>query len=789
MKLKTLLTLAVASICSWQSAWADDVVANVTLQEKNSLSSEILAISGIDDIKTVTHLTVTTNPGVQLGAEDWTTLKSMDALEVLDLSNASADAVPDYEFFNCCAYFVTVNLPFDLKTIGQYAFCNKSNLVTVVVPSTVNSIGEAAFSSCQNLETCDISACQITSIPRRCFNECKKLSSFTIPSTVTSIGYEAFCYCEMFTSTLPTDLKHISYAAFCYAAMNNIDVVIPEGAEIDNACFNYSGIKSIEFPTTFYGYVPCFYGCNNLQTVTLKSPTVLVEVSFNSLYAVDNASDITLKVPSHLVASYKSHPVWSKYKDAIAISPAVTDYMVQTDLNLSNSSMRLEGTPNIFFTENASLTIAGNAAQTFNDFSASAYLYPYNTTSSKFTKIVNESANVTVNGDYKQRLYIYYDQTWYFLCLPFDFVVGDVTAESGAFVIRTYDGARRNSEDTDYGNWTANLTSTDEVKAGTGFILQTSDETWVTFKAKAGGTNHVFKKESDEIMIPLAANNSNTAASIANTGWNMVGNPWQAYYNIHKMNYTAPFAVYNRNYGRYDTYSPADDDYALYPFQALFVQCPNGISSIDFPAAGRQMTPEITSQNAARALTPGSRKLFDIQVASDELSDKTRLVVNAEATMDYEIGRDASKFFDNGSATPQICSLDADGIQYAINERPADSGTLRIGILFAEDGEYTLSAVRNDIGQVILTDYETGIKTDLQQHGYTFDAQAGMNNTRFTLSFGGAATGISTMVGNEVSDMEVYTLDGTKVGNTTSGIQKGIYVVRQGQQTHKVIIK
>lgn len=786
MKLKTLLTLAVASLCSSHSAWADDVVANVTLKEKNSLSTEILALSHIDDVKTVTHLTVTTNEGVKMDDEDWTTLQSMTALTELDLSNASADAVPKNEFNGYCANLVTVKLPKDLKTIGRYAFYRKSKLVTVIVPNTVTSIGERAFDRCDNLEFCDISACQITNIPTACFEYCYKLNSFTIPSMVTSIGEYAFYCCENFSSPLPAGLTSIGSYAFQGAAMNNIDVVIKEGMAVNRNIFKYSGIRSIEFPTTFYLYSSCFDYCPNLQTITLKSPTVVLNGG-----VVNNASNITLKVPSHLVATYKSNPEWSQYKDVVAITPALTDYTVQTDLKLSNSSMRLEGTPNVLFTEGASLTIAGNAPQTFNNFTASANASNYNYYYNKFSMIINETADVTINGDYKQRFYTNsnYDIKWYFLCMPFDFIVGDVTAESGQFVIRKYDGARRNAQDASTGNWTANLAADVEVKAGTGFILQTSKQTWVTFKAKAGGTNHAFKKESDEIKTTLAANNTNTEANMANTGWNMVGNPWQTYYNIHKMNYTAPFAVYNGSWRRYETYSPADDDYALSPFQALFVQCPNGISSIDFPADGRQMTSEVTSQNGARMEARSGRKLFDIQVAGDELHDKTRLVVNADATMDYEIGRDASKFFDNGSLTPQIFSLDADGTQYAINERPADNGTLRLGILFAEEGEYTLSAIRNDIGKVVLTDHETGIKTDLQQNAYTFNAQAGMDNTRFTLSFSDAATGISTVVSSERSEMEVYTLDGTKVGSATKGIQKGVYVVRQGQQARKVIIK
>ncbi len=783
-KIKMILTLLLVSVCSWQSAWADDVVVNVTLKETNSLSTEILAIQGINSVAVVTHLTVTTNPGVQLGANDWTTMKSMTALQVLNLSNASADAVPERQFYgsNSCPNLVTVNLPHDLTTIGEEAFDYKNNLVTVVVPSTVTTIGSSAFNYCQKLENCDLSQCNITKIPSNCFSGCYKLQSFTIPSTVTDIGNSAFSDCQQFTSSLPTGLKSLEGGAFYNAAMNGVNVVIPEGMVVNYNTFDYSGISSIEFPTSYYREVSCYNHCSNLTQVTLKSPTMV-----SDSWAVNNASSITLKVPSHLIALYKSDPQWSKYHDAVAISPAVTDYTVSANLNLSNSSIRMEGTPSLFFTSNASLTIAGSSAQTFNNFTASAYCYNYPYSYNYYTMILNEAANVTLSGDYKLRYQTRASQQWYFLCMPFDFLVGDVSVKSGSFVIRKYNGARRNTENSNSGNWSANLANDVEITAGTGFILQTSEETVVTFKAKAGGTNHAFKKNSDVIDITLAANNSNDQASAANTGWNMVGNPWQTYYNIHNMNYTAPFAVYTGS--NYETYSPDDDDVALEPFQALFVQCPSGVTSIGFPANGRQLTSVVTAANPTNTRAAEGRQLFDIQIAKGELRDKTRLVVNAKAAMDYEIGRDASKFFAEDTATPQIYSLGADGTQYAINERPAGSGTLQLGILFAADGEYTFSAIRNEVGQVILTDHETGIKTDLQQKSYTFEAKAGTSDTRFSLTFGDGATSISTIKGQAVVEKEVYSLDGFKVGNSTSGLKKGVYVVREGQKTQKVIIK
>lgn len=777
-----MLTFLFVGVCSWQSAWADDVVANVTMKETNSLSSEILALSGIDDVKTVTKLTVTTNEGVKLGDEDWTTLSSMAALVDLDLSNASADAVPEREFYDHCPNLANVKLPKDLKTIGEFAFGSKENLVTVEVPSTVTSIGWSAFGHCSKLITCDISSCLLTTIPGGCFINCTLLNSFTIPSTVTEIGSDAFRDCSNFTSLLPANLKKIGSNAFAYADMVNVDVVLNENVDVDYNAFSNSNIKSITLPTTYYEHKDLFSGCSNLTTVTFKSPTLV-----SGSYAVSNASDITLVVPSHLIAAYKSDNNWSKYKDVVAISPAVTEYTVNTDLKLSNSSIRMEGSPSLYFNEGISFGIYGNAAQAFTNFTSSSDISGAWPSNYKCSMIFNENADVTISGDYKQRFYT--DQSyWKFLCLPFDFVVEDVTADNGSFVIRTYDGNSRNTNNSDTGNWSDNMDASTEIKAGTGFILRTSENTWVTFKAKTGGTNNAFKKQSDELKTPLAANNSNTSASAANTGWNMVGNPWPTYYNIHKLNYTVPFAVYNEGNGRYDTYSPADDDYALIPFQALFVQRPNNVTSFDAPADGRQLTSEITSQNARKRSADG-RKLFDIQVSDGEFLDKTRLVVNADAALDYEIGRDASKFFADGTSTPQIYSIGSDDTQYAINERPEGDGTLRIGIIFAADGEYTLSAVRNSLGKVILKDHFTGEETNLEQNSYTFEAEAGMCNARFTIRYAAGTTGIQAVDNGMSADKEVYTLDGIRMGNTTEGLQKGVYVVRQGQKTQKVIVK
>jgi hypothetical protein len=231
-----------------------------------------------------------------------------------------------------------------------------------------------------------------------------------------------------------------------------------------------------------------------------------------------------------------------------------------------------------------------------------------------------------------------------------------------------------------------------------------------------------------------------------------------------------------------------DDDYAIRPNEAFFVQSP-GSASITFPVDGRQLTSTIESQNASRALFGSDRKILDVQIAYGEMTDKTRLVVNPEASLDYELSCDAGKIMSMDADAPQIYSLGLNNTQYAINERPAENGELNLGVVFRHKGEYIISAVRNSMGEVFLKDNETGIATDLSKNSYSFSANAGTTESRFTLSFSRGTTGINTLDVNDDAQEEVFTLDGQRVAGSRESLKKGVYVIRKGQQTQKVIIK
>jgi hypothetical protein len=117
------------------------------------------------------------------------------------------------------------------------------------------------------------------------------------------------------------------------------------------------------------------------------------------------------------------------------------------------------------------------------------------------------------------------------------------------------------------------------------------------------------------------------------------------------------------------------------------------------------------------------------------------------------------------------------GVRYAIDERPLGSGEFSLGMQLTEAGSYTLQLqefVSNGTS-VVLTDHATGQKTDLTCSAYTFTAQAGTINNRFTVCLGGDITGISSVQHETKTDSRYYNLNGQRV--TEGQCENGVYVV------------
>ena len=816
----------------------------VNLTQAGSLGTEVLY--NVDHVKEVRKLVIQGN----MNDEDWERVNMMTNLFELDLTATTVTSLPP---INPGSFFHKIQLPAGLMRIeasalksirldeitfpntltfiGSEAF-RYTRIKEAIIPESVTSIGTYAFACNQSLNKV-IWPTQVKEIPNYCFDGDRNINTFDLPEGLTTIGNYAFRYNYYCNYQLPSTIQSIGHYAFTcanqietitipantslgagsfYSCNNLKKVTMGEGCTYSSDVAYYgfdsssstsmpgtntfngcSSLEEVEFPTTMNAInrLNMFSGCTSLKKVKYKSPTLIGGDNYNKVFS-GLGTDIVVYVPSYLVNAYKLDPYWYNYNIMGFSTADVTDWTINNTLTFYSQD-RFEGTPNVNLQSNGKWTINGTSAQNINNFYTWYSSQESGGGVSYVSKLISNCDNVNISGTYRHGYYLYnkyksgsytYNGRWHFICLPFDIKVSDITTSDDArFAIRYYDGASRAANGTG-GNW-KNYAADDIIPAGTGFIVQASKPCWIYFYALDNeskqyvASNEIFTKALD----------ANVAEQNSNKGWNLVGNPWLCPYNIHKLNFTGAITVYDGYNRTYTAYSIIDDDYAIRPNQAFFVQCPDEVTEISFPVDGRQMSYTIESQNGVKAQTPQkqTRWLIDLELSDGEQTDKTRFVLNEEASMDYETSRDASKFFEAGTACPQLYTIE-NGEPLAINERPMSDGNVYLGIMVAQSGTYSISAPRNQFQHITLIDLETGKETDLCTGSYTFSAGAGTDESRFMLSLNGSSVvdGVedveSSMLKVENPANTTYSLDGRRV---VSQPQKGVYIING----KKVVIK
>lgn len=793
---------------------------SVNLLEPGSLGTEVLY--HVNHLKDVRNLKI---KGA-MNEDDWNKIDMMENINILDLSEADVEVIPESQFDgSTISKFI---LPNKLKTISDYAFryCRDEELA---IPESVKTIGQKAFynSRLRNLNIPNVTSLGVSgfyynallsninlseslyTIPDDCFNQCYSLVSVNggihLPDKVGTLGQSAFAYCSGLNLRWRQTSSVVFKSSSLYAT--GIDsLFIPEGSTIGGSLAeSCSRLVYAELPTSFYncGVYDVLDYCSKLNTLVLKSPTVVGGSAYTNILNGVTKSNVTLRVPDYLVNAYKLDEYWYDFNIEGFSTEEVKDWKIQKDLTLYARD-RFKGNPNLVLTVPGGLNILGETGMEINNLIVNTN---YNNTGVG-SRFISHNDGVKINGKL-QLSYYTSAKKWYFISLPFDIKVSEIVPATGMkYAIRYYDGANRAQNGTG-GNW-KNYEADDIIEAGTGFIYQTSQDGWTNFYPM----DDESKQNIASNKMFVKALEANPSEKNSNKGWNLVGNPWQAYFNNHSVNFIAPITVWNGT--TYVAYSLIDDDYAIKPNEAFFVQCPEEINSISFPITGRQMTSEITNQSGAKPRMFGAnlenRQLIDLSVAKGDLMDKTRVVVNEGASADYETGVDASKFFSMDGTVPQVYTLVGEATECAINERPVDEGLVKVGFIAPEEGSYTFALVRNEAKTVVLIDHETGTTTDLTAGEYNFTAAQGTWNNRFELMITPAeptaivgvdgnkdtkvaATGEGIVVEGTEGRVVVYSVDGKKVaeqpvdGTATISVAKGTYLVRTAKGTAKVTVR
>ena len=166
-----------------------------------------------------------------------------------------------------------------VTSIGNFMFCNWTELSDITIPGTVTKIGESAFSGCAGL------------------------TAITIPTSVTDLGQSAFAGC--------TGLKELTLPIGLDAAVSTSYPVFDKCASIEKITF--TGIVSHDYSSESSPFTPwristtlneivlsdeltsigkyAFYGCTALKTITIPSSVTSI-----GDYAFAGCSNLTFAV-------------------------------------------------------------------------------------------------------------------------------------------------------------------------------------------------------------------------------------------------------------------------------------------------------------------------------------------------------------------------------------------------------------------------------------------------------------------------------------------------------------
>ena len=720
--------------------------------------------------------------------------------------------------FSACRSLRTVKIPTKLKEIPWYTFDGCNSLQSVELHDSITGIGDYSFRYC-NLREITLPK-STTWVGGYAFNGNSNLSKVTLNEGLIDIWAYAFQDTAIDTLNCPSTLRNIYNAAFA-GCRNLRQINLNEGlTRIEVYALANNKATEIVLPSSLeYCSQSAFDDCDSLVTIEARSVMPPNTGSGCPLTGTDLTKAV-LYVPVWSLAEYQLATGWNQFytfrtsdfmpqyvkvnKDFYFTLRDELDPDYRPDIELTVTNNQITDSQGNSDYQHGNLTISGRSKLAVNDFSM--VLSPYAKYSYEQNYYYNENyrylrpTSLIVKGEMRAENVTInlWNATnrWQFVSFPFDVKVSDIVPvdSTTSWVIRGHSGAERAA-----GNAAAvwqNLSADDVLQAGKGYIMQcfkpndkngSYDAAQFTVRPLTTTVNRQQIFNADNRTVALE---EHLAEFEHNRSWNLIGNPYPSYFDTRFLDFGAPFMVWNSNNQNYEAYSPVDDSYILAPAEAFFVQRPVDQESITFLKDGRQTDryartlveeePASAPQRIRAAYdsnthTAAQRTVFNITLAKDgQQADRTRVVINEAATMQYDLSRDAAKFTGTEPAVSQIFTING-ATRYAINERPLNNGQALLGLHFGTDGTYTIGLSNQPDGQVTLEDRLTGTKLQLNgTAGYSFTAKAGDSTDRFVLHFDAVATGINAATANEADrNDDTYTLDGRKVNNPTA---PGLYI-------------
>lgn len=303
------------------------IVARCFDNKKNLVNIEIpdtvvyIGDYAFDDCTGLTSMEVP-NSVTYMGEEAFSGCNNLTSVKLSD----NLKEIKDYSFSGCDK-LQDINIPNAVTNIGKGAFSNCSSLKKVSISNPIEikdntfyqcsnleevqllggalGIGDNAFYSCIKLS--DITILDVSeeydgkySIGANSFSKCQSLTEITIPKNFTRIGSGAFSDCSNLEKVnILGSMEFIGAGAFYGTKISSgfvekhirdkdiVSFVIEEGVgQIGDYTFlGAENLKSVHIPSTVYHITEkAFYGCNNLETVTISQDNPCFTIEDGIIY-------------------------------------------------------------------------------------------------------------------------------------------------------------------------------------------------------------------------------------------------------------------------------------------------------------------------------------------------------------------------------------------------------------------------------------------------------------------------------------------------------------------------